>query len=317
MNKKEVNKFLGEYLDTQDVQYMTTIYEPKKVRRGVTRTNAQLRTISDGEIIIEYDCINPMRRYYLTRQAINRLKNDKYNFVVWKADKQKSPHIHIYGIKGLDKVDHDINREYKRQFLIKYGTRECDIDINTKSYQPIAMESKPHFKYGTVKDIVLINHHNGELRNSIDPKILAIARDKVIAREQTKRETSRFTNSYDNDWFVKWITTEPLPKGQRDSVILKNLGILMSQGLVKEEEKVLKKLEKIYNHHVYQLLGSWKKWARDKTFSIMEIIRYCDDHNLEFGSIRSKYNRTDKDIGTTEKTNKIKKVDNNVIRNFG
>lgn len=288
---KEIVKQINKYLDTQELDYMTTIFQKKKQRRTVTRTNAQLRTITDGEIIIEYDMPNVMRRYFLTRQSISRLRNNGYSFVVWKANNQKSAHIHIYNIIGLDKIDKDINREYKRLFLKKYATMESDVGINTKSYQPIAMEGKPHFKYGTIKEIVDYKLIGGNISNTIEMDLLEQARTNIYLRKDMDDKIRDITSDYDNDWFVKWVTSEELPRGRRNNVILKNLGILMSQGRVKEEDKVLKSLDKIYGHGSNQSVLQWKKWAKGKYFAIGEIMNFMNDYDISFRKIKDKYTK--------------------------
>lgn len=288
MNKSETLKLVNNYLDTQEVEYMTTIYEKRSVRRHVTRTNAQLRSITDGEIVVEYDCENVMRNFFLTRLVLVRLKHNGYNYVVWKSDNSRSTHIHLYDIKGLDKLSHEVNREYKKLFLLKYATKEVDIGINTKSMSAIAMENKKHFKHGTIKEMIGQNL-NGQLSNGLELDLLQQARSNVLARKQIENEVRELTNDYDNSWFVEWITNEELPKGKRDSVILKNLSILMEQGLVENETKVMNKLSEIYNTKVHSLVGQWRRWAKGKYFSIGEIITFCDDFGYDFGEVRRKY----------------------------
>jgi len=314
MKKSDVLKFLNQYLDSQTVEYMTTIYEKRSVRRNVTRTNAQLRGITDGEIVVEFDKDNVMRSFYLTQLAIRRLKNKGYNFVIWKAQNSRSAHIHIYDIIGLDKVDHEINREYKKLFLKKYATEESDIGINTKSFSAIAMENKPHFKHGTLKDLIYTNHNQGNLSNRLEMSLLQQARANVLARKQTEEEVREITNNYDNTWFVEWITSEELPKGKRDSIILKNFSILLEQGLVQREEEVIQKLSEMYNTKVYNLIKQWRKWAKGKYFSVGEIITFCDDFGYNFGEIRKKYLANDGDEKFGFKV--IKRSPKNVIRKF-
>ncbi len=280
-----------------------------KERRKVTRSTANLRTITDGEIVVEFDSDKPMRTLVLTRRIVRKLKGNNYSFVIWKAQGQRSAHIHIYDIKGLDKLDKDVNREYKRLWFEKYANwNEADDSINTKSSNLLAMENRPHFKYGTIKDLISSYNLEEGISNQIELKLLKQAKKRVLEHSMVKNITNKLNNSYDNTWFIKWITNEKLPEGTRNNIILKNLAIHMENNNINDIE-ILNKLAKFYNNKVYNLIHNWRRWAsgKDKFFGIGEIIRFCEENNFNLNDIFAKY-RDDMN------GNKINGDETNVIR---
>lgn len=323
MNKTEILKLVNEYLSEQDIIYANSVYQKSKVRKKVTRTTASLRTIADNEIVIEFDSDNPKRGMVLAKRMTKRLRYLKYAFVVYKAEGQRSPHIHIYNIKGLNKVDLDINREYKRRWFERYCRfNETDTGINTKESSLLAIEDKPHFKYGTKKEFIYAYLPNDSVENRLDLELLKDSREHIIELRERVREEIQETNNYDNTWFVEWITSEKLPQGKRHSTILKNLAIHLENNNL-NDDKIVNKLIDMYDHTVYRQIRGWRAWAQKEKrfFGMNEIMTYLDDNDMSLSTIFDKYkymNKTKKNdlIGKKLWKRKSPEVAKHVIRKF-
>jgi len=292
MNKSDIIKQVNAYLDTQDIVYANTIYEKREVRRQVTRTTAQLRTISDGEIVIEIDTDNALRSESIFRKVVKRLKANGYSFVAWKADGQRSPHIHLYDVKGLDKLNHKVNRNYKKLWFEKYAPwREVDVGINTKTINLLAMEEREHFKYGTKKEIIMTYLVKDTISNKLEPSIAVAAREYTLAqRDKVLKTRKQKRKNYNNNWIVTWLTSEELPKGSRNSIILKNLAILIHNHNLDFEE-IVESLELLYDGHVRSQMRNWLDWVRQghNEFFIWELMKFCNDYDIDFYRVKDRY----------------------------
>lgn len=122
------------------------------------------RDIEKEEIV--FDCDNKQGLGELGIVQVGAvLQLAGYNFEVWKAQGQKSPHLHIKGIPHLNELTLEQNKLYKDLFLKKiiakakelFGEQSYfnDFDFSLCGKHTIAEENKPHYKYGTIKELLL------------------------------------------------------------------------------------------------------------------------------------------------------------------
>jgi len=118
------------------------------------------RWIKSDEIV--FDCDNTQG---FGEQAIAcigiLLQLSDYNFEIWKAEGQKSPHLHIKGIPHISNLTPEQNESYKKLLMQKYiakakaewGDKDYfnDFDFKLCGKHRIAEENKPHYKYKTPK----------------------------------------------------------------------------------------------------------------------------------------------------------------------
>jgi|SRR3989344_8006123 len=146
---------------------MTTAYE-------LLLNYKNWRLTLNNEIVFDIDSIN------YGSLGINHvgwnLYYSNYNFEIWKAEGQKSPHLHIKDIQGLEALNPEQLKKYKELFLKKYCSEEyhqfLDLSLCSK-HHPIAQENKLHFKYGTVKK--LLSKWNQDNKNHAEEELIEIA----------------------------------------------------------------------------------------------------------------------------------------------
>ena len=110
------------------------------------------RWIADDEVCIEFDDPCPDTNLAVTK-TLFALQMGDYNAEEWEARGMKCPHVHIKNIKGLAELSEPMRRRYKELLIRKYVDTEFlpYVDFSLCAKHRIAEESKPHFKYGTVK----------------------------------------------------------------------------------------------------------------------------------------------------------------------
>lgn len=120
------------------------------------------RWINNDEIVFDYDH-REQGFQGVNFTAIN-LYRAGYKFEVYYAEGQKSPHLHVKNIKGLEKLDSEQLRKYKKLFMKKYSPGEflnyLDIQLTTK--HRIAEENKLHYKYQTIKKLLSVFNEDKE-----------------------------------------------------------------------------------------------------------------------------------------------------------
>jgi len=91
-----------------------------------------------------------------------------YYFQIWYCEGGKSPHLHVKNIKGLEDLESEQLRKYKKLFIKKYTPQEYlkFIDVQICGKHRIAEENKPHYKYKTIKK--LLGVWNGDKQNHIE-----------------------------------------------------------------------------------------------------------------------------------------------------
>jgi hypothetical protein len=139
-----------------------------------------LRPIRRDELVL--DCDDRESGDLKLRQLGLLFSADGYRLEVWKAEGQKSYHIHIKNIPHIAELSKEQNRKYKELLLKKY-IRQAEKLLNTQpeyfekvdfvtSCTPdhlLAEENKPHFKYNTVKKLLAV--FNEDYENFCDMEV--------------------------------------------------------------------------------------------------------------------------------------------------
>lgn len=277
-----------EYLASRDIVFAQTIFDNSEQRKNRSMQDANLRELSKDEICVEFDLDTTARPYM--KRIIKRLRANNYSFVVFDKG-GRSPHIHIYNIKGLGELDQDVRKEYILAWFKKFAPWECsDVKINYKSSQLIAMEFREHFKHGIMKEIVLTNIVNDTLSNKLDLEVL----NEAIEEAERKREIvyQHVEEDYTNQWFLNWIQREKAPQGERNNVLLKNLAILIhNRGL--DAEPIKQRLSVMYDNRAGNSIENWMKWASSspRRFGFSEVAKYFNNNDMSVFDIIQAYKR--------------------------
>lgn len=120
------------------------------------------RLIQDNEIVFDFDN-REFGFHGINFTGIN-LYNSGYEFEIWYAQGQKSPHLHIKNIQGLENLELEQLKEYKKLFMRKYSSRKYlkFLDIQLIGKHRIAKENETHYKYKTIKKLLGIWNENKE-----------------------------------------------------------------------------------------------------------------------------------------------------------
>jgi len=134
------------------------------------------RMIEDNEVVFDVDDRN--EGFEVINDIGISLYQCNYNFKMWYAKGQKSPHIHVKNIQGLEGLDKDQLKEYKKLFIIKHCPKEYlkFLDIQICGAHRIATENELHYKYNTIKK--LFGVYNEDKENFAEPEMLEKAKLK-------------------------------------------------------------------------------------------------------------------------------------------
>lgn len=136
------------------------------------------RWIRDDEMVFDFDS-KEWGFHGINSTGIN-LYNSGYRFEIWYAKGQKSPHLHIKEIHGLEDLEPEQLKAYKKFFMRKYAPKEYlqFLDIQLTGSHRIAQEDKPHYKYGTIKKLLGIWNEGEE--NFAEEDLLEKAKKKEV-----------------------------------------------------------------------------------------------------------------------------------------
>jgi hypothetical protein len=263
--KNEILRYLG----TQDLIQVQEVTEPRKGRSKFS-DKAILREISRNEVVIEFDTDNRTRVNKLVRKVVKKLRYSGYNFAVFDH-KGRSPHIHVYNIRGLEEQEPSVISAYKRLFLNKYSPfRETDVGLNTASSHLVAVEFKPHFKHGHVKE--LLYSTNG-IDNYLEMDLLKEASESI----ENLIKKNKFNKVFDTTWLINWASKETLPHGMWNNIIAKNIAITIRNNNLKEEE-VYKKFER----KDALCIEGWLKWVDSghNSFGLHELFMFGTEYDI-------------------------------------
>lgn len=142
------------------------------------------RWIKDNEIVIE-DLSEPE-----LMNVMGTLRDEGYNLEYWKAQGQKSGHLHIKNILGLGDLNKDELAKYKELFLKKYILELFydDVDFQLCYKHRIAEENNLHYKYGTKK--LLIKTENKEKQNNSEEELLKQVKNCKIEQKREREINS-------------------------------------------------------------------------------------------------------------------------------
>jgi len=147
------------------------------------------RKIKNNEIVIEFDnCPKSYKAVYNT--CYNLLLADYY-VEIWYAKGQRSPHIHIKNIQGLENLNSEQRHKYKELFIKRYVPQEFLPFVDFKMCEEtrfVAEEDKSHFKYKTTKKLLGIL--NQDKINSIELKLLEQIEQESFKKQQRNVITS-------------------------------------------------------------------------------------------------------------------------------
>jgi hypothetical protein len=273
-------------LRSHKLSQYSKVYTKKDEIIGELPTLA-LREQMQDEIIIESDSVHRGRALFQIKTIIERLKRDGITFFVF--DHQgKCPHIHVYDIGGLDKLDSDMRSLYIHAFLNKYAPFPEIDRAFAKTRQLIASEFQKHWKsdenhhYG-VKELI---YYNIDSPNMLDTDIL---KNIVVKKEQYKLD---ITPNY-NRWIVVGAMNEALPSGDIDLIMFKNIMISVANLGIKNVKEVIEQIASNYTDvgGSIQRMKSWYQWAiaQPRTVSYGEIARWFENHNMSIEDYREKY----------------------------
>lgn len=131
----------------------------------------RLRTVLDGEIVVEYDGIERNESIKNITLTCGRLREAGYTYEVFDHG-GVSPHIHLY-IPELVNLPQDRRQEYKRLFLDKYAKDFIHADMSLTGIHLIALEFAPHWKTkynGAIKERIEI--HDTLTTNKIEDELV-------------------------------------------------------------------------------------------------------------------------------------------------
>ncbi len=153
------------------------------------KQNKNLRQIEKNEIVFDID----NRKVGL--EAINfigvNLYYAGYNFEIWYAEAQKSPHLHIKNIIGLEDLNYEQLKKYKEIFIRKYTPERYLewVDFSLCAKHLIAKENEKHYKYNTKKE--LLNIWNTAKSNFAEENLIKKAKKQ---KEFTSAPLTKFEN---------------------------------------------------------------------------------------------------------------------------
>lgn len=266
---------LKSYLSRFNLVYVADVTHKWK-RHTSPIENATLREIAPNEVVIEYDTYKESARA-LVNNTIRFLHGNNYNFAVYDHG-GRSPHIHVYDIRGLEELDDDMRRTYKKLFISKYAPYE-QVDYSLTGIGLIALEHKPHFKYGTIKKLVYNTHG---FSNSIEMDMLNDAYN--ICNTRIEDDISRL--QHDNRWILKWILDFDEYLHNMDIWLFKNVAITLVNDNM-DIPSFVTAFERVYGRTRVGHLFGWIRWAQQnrRYFCLSEIIKFCEMYGLDYREV--------------------------------
>lgn len=138
------------------------------------------RDIAKDEIVFDID--NRDIGFKTINEIGVALAGAGYNFMIYYAEGQKSPHLHIKHIIGLDLLSKKALSEYKKEILKKYTPVYAlkFVDLSLADKHLIAEEEMLHHKYGTPNR--LLGAWNQDKENFCEPELYDIVKNRIEAQ---------------------------------------------------------------------------------------------------------------------------------------
>jgi len=276
------------YINYHELYQTTRLYNKWERKRGL-KENAILREICPDEIVIEFDSDTQERGRRLAKKTITKLLANSYNFFVFDHG-GRSPHIHVYGIYGLEKEHPEVIRQYKKEFLKKYAPYP-ETDHSLTGIHLVAVEFKPHFKHKTIKQLQFGAVFDNTIYNNIELELLQKAKEVV---NKNKNYVIYPTNT-NADWLLDFVMEFDEYKHMMDLWVFKNLAIFMVNKNIQPEPIVEELTNKLGRKVRYQLKG-WLKWARrePRHLNLKEVKRFCELHNIDYRGVKNRFGKNNK-----------------------
>ncbi|MGM0641497.1 MAG: hypothetical protein ACQESN_08765 [Thermotogota bacterium] len=274
------------YIQNRKLIQLVTVKESRRHYNKIMK-NATHREVAPDEIIIEFDTDNEILMKKLFKKTISRLNANSYNYFVFDHY-GRSPHIHLYNFRGLLEQTDIVRSAYKKMFIERYAPyKEVDVSLNTTREHLVAFEFRKHYKYNTIKELIYTN--TGIISNRLEVDILAKAykEERQIIQEMMKRKDE---GEKDYRWIVAWALSQPLPDGNRDKYVYKNIAIAIINHKL-DDEPIVENLASLNSHKVRGQMSGWLSWAKNKkrTVSPSEIYKYCDEHDIDYFGTKKRW----------------------------
>ena len=253
--------------------------------KGVIPQEALLRTVLPDEIIIEFDGEEDENER-LVGEVTRRL-HGSYSFAVFEHG-GRSHHIHIYNVIGLDVLGAEKRRTYKKLFLNKYAPYDS-VDTTLTGEHLVALEFRPHFKHGVLKDCIAYYNH---VENRLEVEL-------VKKLSYTKTFEKPLVEDVRGMWLLKFLTSGKLKRGAIDLLLYKNAAILVkNRGLKKDYwfNLIAKTQDPDTPEHAVKMLESWYAWAESRPVRVFgfEVEKYCSRFGYDYEKmVREEYERNE------------------------
>lgn len=144
-DQTEARKALLDFYKTKQA-FKVSVGKSTWIDYNTFDSNYNLRQILDDEVVIEFDCNDPL----IVLQAIMATGINLYNaglvFEQWSHN-GKSPHLHIHDLP-IAKLDSNQRHIFKKLFIKRYVPIEYlkYADLSLTGVKLIALEWSPHWK---------------------------------------------------------------------------------------------------------------------------------------------------------------------------
>jgi hypothetical protein len=253
----------------------------KYIYTGVMPPDARLRETVPGIVDLEYDYDEREESLRALEDTEKLLQKDGYKYKVYDHG-GRSPHLFI-PISGLNDIDFELAKVYKKLFLKKY-CGEKKVDESLTGTHLIALEEVAHWKEkynGAVKKLV---RSVGEGDNAIDEKLLQKARRIASQRKSIEDQSEMQTVIIFKELLAK-AQAEPFPIGEFNNVVSKNIAIGLVQYGYNDTAitQIVDQLCKTQNMAERTVYGWIEKARRGELqeFNVDEVIKYCYAYEVQ------------------------------------
>ena len=125
------------------------------------------RTKVNSETCLEIDKLPQEKAFAVICEVISSLMRNKYNFFVWYAKGQRSPHIRIYDFEEMQEFNPKQRVQAQVKFWRKHIPFGCFQYVDTGIFvdeHPLQLEYAIHWKYGT--QFELLFEYKPEVENA-------------------------------------------------------------------------------------------------------------------------------------------------------
>lgn len=161
----------------------------------------------------------------------SKLEEKKWSYEVWDTG---SRGLHI-SIKFSNLADKSLElRNRIRKYIITYFRTDLQL---SKETQWLALEWTPHLKTGKEKKLVDAINTNEE--NKISDEIIEYCEKDIENQEKQKSENKTIMENWKDDPYLEYVMNNIIENGDRNNIVLKNIGILLAQGGMTREQQTI------------------------------------------------------------------------------